>query len=145
MRLVEVRRLLACLSLSVLVLFASDATADEQTLPSDVAVQISQRLPVQRSCTPRSQCCKVCSEGKACGNSCISRSLTCRKGAACARDSADVCRSKGRYIEHEAHYGQLHALVVPRLSERVDLRLLVGVLLSAYAGHPALSESFRSS
>jgi hypothetical protein len=31
-------------------------------------------------------CCKVCSKGKACGDSCISRSYTCRKGTGCACD-----------------------------------------------------------
>ncbi len=29
-------------------------------------------------------CCKVCRKGKACGNSCINRSYTCRKGPGCA-------------------------------------------------------------
>ncbi len=31
-------------------------------------------------------CCKVCRKGKACGNSCISRSYTCHKGPGCACD-----------------------------------------------------------
>jgi hypothetical protein len=34
--------------------------------------------PVRDDCIPRSQCCRVCSKGKACGASCISRSYTCR-------------------------------------------------------------------
>src|SRR5690606_28802751 len=34
--------------------------------------------PAQRSC------CRVCRTGKACGNSCISRSYTRRQGAGCA-------------------------------------------------------------
>lgn len=29
-------------------------------------------------------CCKICTVGKACGNSCISRSYTCHKGRGCA-------------------------------------------------------------
>ncbi len=29
-------------------------------------------------------CCKICSKGKACGDSCISRSYTCHKGRGCA-------------------------------------------------------------
>lgn len=32
-------------------------------------------------------CCKICSKGKACGNSCISRSKRCHKGRGCACDS----------------------------------------------------------
>ncbi len=32
-------------------------------------------------------CCKICSKGKACGNSCISRSYTCHKPPGCACDA----------------------------------------------------------
>ena len=31
-------------------------------------------------------CCKTCRKGKACGDSCISRSYICRKGVGCACD-----------------------------------------------------------
>lgn len=31
-------------------------------------------------------CCKTCSKGKACGNSCIARNKTCHKGPGCACD-----------------------------------------------------------
>lgn len=31
-------------------------------------------------------CCKYCSKGKACGDSCISRSLTCHHPSGCACD-----------------------------------------------------------
>lgn len=30
------------------------------------------------------ECCKFCSKGKACGNTCISRAFTCRVGCGCA-------------------------------------------------------------
>jgi hypothetical protein len=39
----------------------------------------------------RSDCCKVCDVGKACGNSCISRSYTCHKGRGCACNASQVC------------------------------------------------------
>jgi hypothetical protein len=32
-------------------------------------------------------CCKVCRKGKACGDSCIARDKTCRKGPGCACDA----------------------------------------------------------
>ncbi len=32
------------------------------------------------------RCCKTCSKGKACGDSCISRSKSCHKGPGCACD-----------------------------------------------------------
>ncbi|EKE83901.1 hypothetical protein [Idiomarina xiamenensis] len=35
------------------------------------------------------RCCKVCRKGKACGDSCIARNKTCRKGAGCACDGGD--------------------------------------------------------
>jgi hypothetical protein len=31
-------------------------------------------------------CCKICKKGKACGDSCISKSYTCHKGKGCACD-----------------------------------------------------------
>ena len=36
--------------------------------------------------TPALSCCKVCSVGKACGNTCISRNKTCHVGPGCACD-----------------------------------------------------------
>ena len=33
-----------------------------------------------------SGCCKICRKGKACGNSCINRSYTCRQPPGCACD-----------------------------------------------------------
>lgn len=33
---------------------------------------------------PAYACCKVCTKGKACGNSCIARWKTCHKGRGCA-------------------------------------------------------------
>ena len=36
---------------------------------------------------PPTACCKVCRKGKACGNSCIRRSYTCRKPPGCACDA----------------------------------------------------------
>lgn len=32
------------------------------------------------------RCCKICKKGKACGNSCINRSYTCRQPPGCACD-----------------------------------------------------------
>ena len=43
------------------------------------------------SCVPRSECCKVCSKGQACGNSCISRNKNCHKGRGCACDAEEIC------------------------------------------------------
>lgn len=33
------------------------------------------------------QCCKICRKGKACGNSCIKRTYTCRQPPGCACDA----------------------------------------------------------
>lgn len=32
-------------------------------------------------------CCRICTKGKACGNSCIARHLNCHKGRGCACDA----------------------------------------------------------
>lgn len=42
-------------------------------------------------CVPAEECCKVCSHGKACGNSCIRADYQCHKGRGCACDEEDVC------------------------------------------------------
>lgn len=47
--------------------------------------------PPPPACTPRSQCCKVCVAGKACGDSCINRSYTCTKPPGCACNASEVC------------------------------------------------------
>lgn len=47
--------------------------------------------PRPPNCRPRSECCKVCSKGKACGNSCISASYTCHKGRGCACNASEIC------------------------------------------------------
>ena len=36
-------------------------------------------------------CCKICTKGKACGNSCIHQSYTCHKGRGCACNASEVC------------------------------------------------------
>jgi hypothetical protein len=43
------------------------------------------------ACIPVDQCCKLCSKGKACGNTCIRRSYECHKGRGCACDADEVC------------------------------------------------------
>ena len=42
-------------------------------------------------CVPAESCCKVCTSGKACGDSCINASYDCSKGDGCACDSVEVC------------------------------------------------------
>lgn len=38
------------------------------------------------SCSEEGNCCKTCSAGKACGDSCISKTDTCNEGNGCACD-----------------------------------------------------------
>jgi hypothetical protein len=47
-----------------------------------------------QKCIPADQCCRVCSRGKACGNSCVHATFNCHKGRGCACDSAEVCDSR---------------------------------------------------
>lgn len=45
------------------------------------------RIELLQSATQTYQsCCKTCRKGKACGNSCISRTKSCRVGPGCACD-----------------------------------------------------------
>lgn len=87
--------------LTVILLAAAPASWSEQgenasTLVSDLVIQPGEEL----GCEARDQgqgasesenlansgCCKICTVGKACGDTCISRSYTCTKGAGCACD-----------------------------------------------------------
>jgi len=43
--------------------------------------------PTIQEAEPYQGCCKVCSKGKACGNSCIAQNKTCHKAKGCACDS----------------------------------------------------------
>jgi hypothetical protein len=47
--------------------------------------------PRADTCIPADQCCKICSKGKACGNTCISRNYECHKGRGCACNADEVC------------------------------------------------------
>lgn len=38
-------------------------------------------------------CCRICTRGKACGNSCIARHLTCRRGIGCACNAGAPART----------------------------------------------------
>lgn len=58
--------------------------------PSGIRIDTPPR--VARDCIPRSQCCKVCVKGKACGNGCISSRYTCRSGRGCACNASEICR-----------------------------------------------------
>lgn len=41
-------------------------------------------LPTAGRAAPSTSCCRVCTTGKACGNSCIAANLNCRAGVGCA-------------------------------------------------------------
>ncbi len=70
-----------------------DGIACEALAPSDpteVAPFTSTDAPeptIESSTLSTGGCCKYCSTGKACGDSCISRSYTCHKAPGCACDS----------------------------------------------------------
>jgi hypothetical protein len=44
-----------------------------------------------RRCIQPSECCRICTKGKACGNSCINVNFTCHKGWGCSCDVEEVC------------------------------------------------------
>ena len=44
-------------------------------------------------CVAESDCCRVCDEGKACGDSCIDEGLECNTSRGCACDSFAICDS----------------------------------------------------
>jgi hypothetical protein len=50
--------------------------------------------PSAPACVPADRCCKVCDEGLACGNSCISRKKQCHKARGCACQATEICGSE---------------------------------------------------
>jgi hypothetical protein len=42
-------------------------------------------------CVPAERCCRICEEGKACGDSCIRKTFNCHKGHGCACNQSEVC------------------------------------------------------
>lgn len=58
----------------------ASATADEQR----AAPAVSPTFTPEPASAPARSCCKVCTKGCPCGDSCISCSKTCRKGPGCA-------------------------------------------------------------
>jgi hypothetical protein len=58
----------------------NQAHPGNQLLRSRTAAGFTHPTPVALSC------CKVCTVGKACGNTCISRNKTCHVAAGCACD-----------------------------------------------------------
>jgi hypothetical protein len=58
--------------------------------PSQIAPGVATEVPPDVRPAPvapsRLNCCRICTTGKACGNSCIARSQTCRQPPGCACD-----------------------------------------------------------
>lgn len=74
----------------------SDCTEYKETITSGTCsnlcpVVAPAPVPAEKPNPPVEQevkttCCKICTKGKACGDSCISKSYTCHKGPGCACD-----------------------------------------------------------
>ena len=92
-----IRSLLGMLVASLLIV--SPASWAEQgdngsTLVSDLVIQpgevedcrVIEQGASESESLANSGCCKICTTGKACGDSCINRSYTCTKGRGCACD-----------------------------------------------------------
>lgn len=69
---------------------SEESSSLEQLLSGSSGRETSILLIEQRTDgakSPTAKCCKICKKGKACGDSCISRSKTCHKGPGCACDA----------------------------------------------------------
>lgn len=76
----------------VLALPAAETHADPDTTSPDAAVndnaapQDNTDVLSASQDAPEPVCCKVCSKGKACGDTCISKEKTCEEPRGCACD-----------------------------------------------------------
>lgn len=74
---------------------ASGSGATEQSLDlaasgalnvADNCLEVSEEDTNADGVEAKKKCCKICTKGKACGDTCIARSKTCHKGPGCACD-----------------------------------------------------------
>ncbi len=73
---------------------AAKASSSTITSGTELLLVSEGLLPVtSEGCIPPSQCCKICSKGKACGDSCIRREYTCHKPRGCACNQEEVCEN----------------------------------------------------
>ena len=78
----------ALLCLTALITCSPATQAHEDlSVPSDASTDTASPL----ACIPADQCCKVCSTGKACGNTCINANYNCHKGRGCACNEDEIC------------------------------------------------------
>jgi hypothetical protein len=69
-------------ALAISLVLSLTFSAGALTLPELLAAPPALRqTPIP---TPAPGCCRVCTRGKACGNTCIARNLTCHVGPGCA-------------------------------------------------------------
>lgn len=92
------RNLLAGIFVLLMLLAAPAGWAEQgdngSTLVSDLVIQpgevedcqVVEQGASESENLANSGCCKICTTGKACGDSCISRSYNCTKGRGCACD-----------------------------------------------------------
>jgi hypothetical protein len=75
-------RNLLCLTLLLPIAVLAGATP-RTPIPAPDTPQFCSTVEVGTGTTAQ-KCCKVCTKGKACGDSCIARDKVCHKGAGCA-------------------------------------------------------------
>jgi hypothetical protein len=76
---------LVILSALPVFLFASQGGATPPR--AEAATELHQRIQALSPSAPlKAYCCKVCRKGKACGDSCISKSYSCTRPRGCACD-----------------------------------------------------------
>ena len=84
------RTTIAAFVVALIAIPLSSRTSEAARGPSEGAV--SPAAP--GTCTPAEKCCRVCSAGKACGNSCIQATKVCHKGRGCASNEAEICSAE---------------------------------------------------
>ncbi len=71
---------------------ADDPMARRDTAPAMAACRVPHGIDATSTELRLAACCKVCKKGKACGDSCISKSKTCHKAPGCACDGHGPAR-----------------------------------------------------
>lgn len=84
-----IMRIGAILICSAAIGFGVSAQAEETSRPrTEINQSVQNQLPWRslESLIVTSSCCRICTRGKACGNSCIARDRQCHQPPGCACD-----------------------------------------------------------
>ena len=85
------------MSLRRVLVIAFVLSAATVAIPS--AADVASDAPAPVACSPAEKCCRICSQGKVCGKTCIQATKTGHVGRGCACNTDEVCGASSTSAE----------------------------------------------